>query len=109
MDDMFVREWLDTIPHIEDDLRTGAFEMNCKQCGRPIFESIAGEPICERCWTVGQQDDESKAVDAAIDAWCKEQAEEAARCRRLGICYVCEEPLGPKHICWSQAKEQANV
>src|SRR5258708_9314707 len=55
MDDMFVREWLDTIPHIEDDLRTGAFEMNCKQCGRPIFESIEGEPICERCWTVDRK------------------------------------------------------
>lgn len=30
MDDMFVREWLDTIPHIEDDLRSAEMALKAK-------------------------------------------------------------------------------
>src|SRR5437870_4743501 len=93
MDDMFVREWDDLLPHVEDDLRTGAFEMNCKQCGRPIFESIEGEPICSFCWSKNQMDPEEIAREAEVVAWLAEQNREAERCRKAGICYVCDEPM----------------
>ena len=83
--------------------------MECKQCGRPIFESIEGELICSFCRSKNQMDPEEIAREAEVVAWLAEQNREAERCRKAGICYVCDEPLGPKHICWSQAKEQGNV
>ena len=40
MDDMFVREWLDTIPHIQDDLENGAFIMAELQVGTDVIRKV---------------------------------------------------------------------
>ncbi len=75
MDDMFVREWDDLLPHIQDDLENGEFTMKSKN-----FQAAKEQSAALLAWA-----QQSEQAAAAIAVECNIQREQDAR-RQCACC-----------------------
>lgn len=69
----------------------------CKECGKPVEQSIEGELICSDCWTLSQMSTEDRAFEKSV-AWfdthcavCEKVTPQRTLERTGGFCNECAE------------------